>query len=801
MLATCGGKSTQEKTIDYNQRLWYTYPAEYWNSQALHLGNSYFGVSFFGGVEREIFSLSEQSMWRGQPAQGSWEKVGVNPKALETLPAIRTAVVNGQAQLADSLIAENFFGSSEWYGHFTSIGDLDIQFGHQLDEAQHYRRSLDLSQSVGTVEYEWEGTQYRREYFCSYPDRMLGAKFSAEGAGTLSFSVGLEAMQDSVSIKVSDNEFLARGYINGNLRPFEVRVWVDAEGGTLGNDGDRLTVTGAEEAMLYLTTATNYAMDYPDYVGEDPSVITRSVLEKAAAKGYDALKRDHIADYQNLYERVHFEVPGNPAVESLPTNERFEDLRAGKSDPGYKTLAFNLGRYMVISASRPGSLPANLQGVWNAFPVAPWAGNYQSNINIQEIYWACGPTNLLECQQSYIDWIEDLAISGREVAKRVYGTDGWISHTTGNIWGHATPIGNHPWGMYSMGSAWHCQHVWDHFAFGQDTAYLRQQAYPLLKDASIFWLQNLIPFEGYLITAPSISAEHGALMTEDGLNPAFHDFKSDQYHYSLPGIYQDMQMLWDLFTNTSKAATILGKTVFADSLLDVRAQLLPPKIGKHGQLQEWYQDIDHPDAHHRHIPHLYAVCPGYQMHPTTTPELAEAAKVSLNMRGDGRYLEQELASGGNWSRAHRMGCWVRLMDGNRADKILTEILTEQGFENVLTHQHADYDMGRGDFYQEDGLSLHFQLDATGAIPGMITEMFLQSHLGNLLLLPAVPDEFATGKITGICARGGYTLDLEWKDKKLVKAVIYGEADANPSVLLEGKEVQIGDDPRIEFRTL
>jgi alpha-L-fucosidase 2 len=312
--------------------------------------------------------------------------------------------------------------------------------------------------------------------------------------------------------------------------------------------------------------------------------------------------------------------------------------------------------------------------------------------------------------------------------------------------------------------------------------YLRNQAWPLLKDASVFWLENLIPYKGYLITAPTVSAEHGALMTEDGLNPAFHDFRSKDYHYSLPGVYQDAEMIWDLFTNTSKAARLIGEAEFADSLLAVRANLLPLKIGKHGQLQEWYEDIDAPDCKHRHIAHLYAVSPGSQIHPTKTPELAEAAKKSLDMRGDGRFLEQEQASGGNWSRAHRMWCWVRLMDGNRGNKILTGILTEQGFENVLTHQHAGYSSGREDFYMDGDLYCHFQLDASASIPGCMAEMLLQSHMDEIHLLPALPDEFSTGKITGLRARGGYSIDLEWKDHELLHADIYNVRDGKVPVI-------------------
>ncbi|MDX1284004.1 MAG: hypothetical protein R3182_03285, partial [Draconibacterium sp.] len=571
------------------------------------------------------------------------------------------------------------------------------------------------------------------------------------------------------------------------------------EGGQVKGEGKKLVVENANSVELFLTIASDYKMEYPDYRGENPRTITDRILAESVSLGYEKLKEIHINDYRELYDRVKLELPANVEAEKLPTNKRFEKLKAGDSDPGYKVLAFNLGRYMVISSSRPGTLPANLQGVWNNFNVAPWAGNYQSNVNIQEIYWSCGNTNLLECQQSYIDWIENLVHSGKEVAKRIYGTNGWISHTVGNIWGHAGLIGNHPWGMYSMGSAWHCQHVWDQFAFNRDLNYLKNQAYPILKEASIFWLENMVPFEGYFITAPTVSAEHGALQTEEGLNPAFHDFRSDNYVYSLPGVYQDMEMLWDLFTNTSEAAKLVGEKEFADSLLTVREKLLPLKIGKHGQLQEWYDDIDHPDCHHRHIAHLYAVAPGFQIHPTTTPELAEAAKVSLNMRGDGRYMEQELAAGGNWSRAHRMWCWARLLDGNRTNKIMTEILTEQGFENVLTHQHANYGWERKNYFKEGDLYCHYQLDASGSIPGCIVEMIVQSHMGEIHLLPCLPDEFKTGKVTGVLARGNYELNIEWEDGELISAIITCPSETEiPQIRLKDKIVSSENEERIKL---
>jgi len=776
-----------------NELIWYEYPAKYWNSQGLHLGNGYFGITFFGGIQTEKFALSEASMWTGEPAMGRWEEAGVNPRAKSSLPKIREATFKGQTTLADSLITADFFGSSELYGHFTSVGDLKLNFLDHDKPAESYRRELDLANSIGKISYSIDGVDFQREYFCSYPDRIMAMRITSSKTDNISFNMFTNIVQDSSSVEINNNEYKIRGFINGNSRPFIVLMYVKHEGGTLGKSGDELTVRGANSVEIYLTMATNYVLRYPDYTGEDPEILTSRVIRNIQSYSFDQLEERHIRDYSNLYNRVRLHIEGNKESEALPSNERFQRLREGHDDPGYKVLAFNLGRYMIISSSRPNTLPANLQGVWNTFNVAPWAGNYQSNVNIQEIYWSCGPLNLNECQEPYIDWIENLTYSGTEIARRIYGTDGWISHTVGNIWGHAAPIGNHPWGMYSQGSSWHCQHVWDQYAFTMDSVYLSHQGYPILKEASRFWLENLHDFNGFLATAPTVSAEHGALQTETGLNPAFHDLQSDKYLFALPGVYQDIQMIWDLFTNTAKAAQEMHDSEFRDSLLVFRDKLLPLQIGKHGQLQEWYEDIDHPDCHHRHIAHLYAVAPGTQIHPTINPELAEAAKKSLNMRGDGRFLDQELASGGNWARAHRMWCWARLMDGNRANKIMTEMLTEQGFENVLTFQHADYHWERPDLYMEDDMHLHFQLDGSAALPGCIAEMLLQSHLGEIHLLPALPDELNTGSISGLIARGGYIVDMVWKEGELVKAdIICSSQQDVPEIRLKNKLINPED---------
>ncbi len=791
--------SDNDSGYDNNNRLWYRYPARYWNSQALHLGNGYFGASFYGATEKEVFTLSEKSMWTGGPANGNWKGAGVNPDVAGALPLIRKAVLAGDTQKADKMITDSFFGSSELFGNFTSVGNLEVSFLNHADEPTLYQRELDLNNSTGLVRYVMGKTTFEREYFCSYPDRMLAMRFTADRPKEISLRFTMDIVQDSSDIEISGTAFKVRGFIDKNNRPFVVLIRMRNHGGVVSREDDYLAVREADSVELYLTIATNYKMQYPDYTGGDPEEIADNILKTVDSKSYSVLKSRHISDYKSLYDRIKLTLEGDPEAEKLPTDERYRRIKSGEPDPGYKALAFNLGRYMIISSSRQHTLPANLQGVWNIFKVAPWAGNYQSNINLQEIYWSCGSLDLSECQQSYIDWIDNLSISGREIAKQIYGTNGWVSHTTGNIWGHAAPIGGHPWGMYPMGAAWHCQHVWDQFAFTQDMQYLEKQAYPLLKDASIFWLENLISYKGSYITAPSVSAEHGVLMTEKGLNPAFHDSISDKYHYSIPGVYQDMEMIWDLFTNTSAAAKLLGDERFADSLLRVRNSLMPLKIGKHGQLQEWFDDIDDPECHHRHIAHLYAVCPGKQIDPFKNPELAAAAKKSLDMRGDGRFPLQELAAGGNWARAHRMWCWTRLLDGNRANKIMTEMLTEEGFENGLTFQHAEFGWGREDLYKEGDLFCHFQLDGSASVPGCIAEMLLQSQNDELYLLPALPDELKTGKITGLKARGGYTVNLEWSDMELTSAEIFAENDRHaPVIRLKNEIIDPANSKTVKF---
>lgn len=788
-------------------RLWYRQPALYWNSQALHLGNGFMGASFFGGVETEKFALTEESIWTGKTFNGNWDEFGVNPGARNALGEIRRAVVEGDIRKADSLTQKHYLGTYDHFGSFSSVGDLNIKMMNHGMPHSNYTRELDLSKSLANVSYELDGVKYSREYFCSYPKNVLAIKLKSDQPGKVGFALYMDIIQEKYEVKVTENEYTVTGFVDGNHRKFQVKIKAIPYGGKAVQQTKLMGLTqpywgieNADSVVLIINISTDYKLEWPAYKGTDPELKCSEIIQAAEMEGYEQLKKEHISDYTELYSRTKINLNSDETLNRLPTDERYQRYKNGQPDLGLKELVFNLGRYMIISSSRPGSLPANLQGKWNTFYTAPWSANYQANINIQEIYWPCGPVNLLECQVPYVDWTADLVHPGREVARLVYGTAGWVSHTTGNIWGHAAPSGGIPWGVYPLGSVWHCQHVWEQFTFSRDTSYLRNTAYPIIREATQFWLENLTAFGKYSIIAPSVSAEHGAYIDSDEEIHESYSRDQGKNKFNLPGAYQDAQMLRDLFVMCREAATVLN----TDKALirKVRAaekKLLPHKIGKHGQLQEWYDDIDSPEDRHRHISHLYAVCPGNQIHPLITPELAEAAKVSLNMRGEGRFPDYDSASGGNWSMAWRIWCWARLMDGNRANRVFDQMLREQGFENLLTFQHAGYPMGRPDLFREpDNLFLHVQLDASASTPGFMAEMLLQSHLGEIILLPALPKEWESGSIYGLKARGGYVVDMKWENNKLIKATIRGNTENAPKIRVVDMVVDPGKDARVEY---
>ncbi|MCL3779485.1 glycoside hydrolase family 95 protein [Prolixibacteraceae bacterium JC049] len=772
---------------NYNETLWYKYPATDWRTQALHLGNGYMGASFYGGVKTERFDITEETMWYGGPGQNPKYNYGIRKGANEYLQEIRDLIVKGDIGKADKLVQKHFTGDYSNFGRLSSTEQLYLDFENHDGKVSNYKRSLDVGRSLATVNYSINEVSYSREYFCSYPDRVMAVHVKSNVPGKVGFTTRRNFMQKQNEVTVNGNEILLSGKINGNNRQYHIKIKVLHEGGTLTSSNGQITVSGADNATLLYTVATEYRPTPPLYNGADSDGITRKAMDKAFAKGYNQLKADHVADYKNIYDRVSLTMDGDFNLEKLPTNKRYEMLKTGMTDDaGLKVLLFNLGRYLLISASRPGTLPSGLQGVWVPDGPPAWAGNFQSNINIQEMYWTAGPLNMPEIHEAYLNWIKGLVEPGRKVAKAYYGTSGWVSHTTGNVWGYTAPGAHLLWGMYPSGAAWHCQHMWSQYEYTMDTEYLKKEAYPVMKEAAEFYVQNLVPYEGKLIIAPTVSSEHGVdIRNGKPVEYAITNGENTKDKWlNLPGAYQDIQMVHDLFSNVILASEVLGKDAkFRKQLKKAISNLLPMRIGKYGQIQEWAWDMDNPRDHHRHISHMYALMPGRQIDPYKTPELAKAATISLNMRGHTLYGPKWPNMGGNWNKTWRIWCFTRLLDGEKAARIFNDMVTDVGFENLMAHE-----------------SNNMQVDGSMSTPGFMAEMMLQSHQGEIHILPAVPVEWPAGKVTGLIARGGFKVDIEWRYGQLVSCNIKSEkSEKLPPIRVKGQLVDPKKDDRINIK--
>lgn len=784
-----------------NEVIWFRYPGTDWNTQALHLGNGYFGASVIGEVRQERFALGEKSFWTGGPVDSKGGRYGIVPGGKDAIQEVRRLILAGQIHEADALARQHLMGNYSSFGSLTTVGNLLFEFDDHEGAGADYLRLLDLRRAVAAIAYRLGGTRYRREYFCSYPARALVMRFSCDRPGKLGFRIQFDPAHrkhaPAIQSSAKTGRWALAGEIDDNRLRYQVRMLVRHQGGRLVEDGDSLRVAGAREATVIYTVATEYRMEPPSYRGENPETITSGVLERLQKRGYPELLAEHVADYQRLYRRTSLRLAGGvPARETLPTDQRWNAYSKGDfADVGLKEMAFHFGKYLLISASRPGALPSGLQGPWANAMTSPWSGNYQININVQLIYMPCGVLGLNECQEPFVEWIRSLVVPGREVARAYYGTEGWIQHTTGNIWGYASPGASLDWGIFLSGAAWNCRHVWEQYQFTQDRAYLQEKAYPLMKEAAEFYLANLVEYQGRLVPAPAISAEHQSSLGY--LEPPF----------------QDVQMVGDLFANVVQAAKILNVDAeFRQHVSEAREGMMALRIGRLGQLQEWVADIDDPNCRHRHFMHLYAVHPGQQINPLSMPELAAAARVSMNLRGDGDNAQRfdpkytrntwvcscrhngspiDSAMGGNWSRAWKIWIWARLLDGNRADKIFSELIGEAGNENLTTYQQR----GR----TEDTYSKPMQLDGSVTTPGFIAEMLLQSQWGELHLLPALPTAWPSGNVTGLVARGGYRVDLRWNRGQVVSAAITIPKDAGaPAVRVATELIDPSRDRRIQF---